>query len=39
MSFKAEHKKLNSTGIEALHFWEANKDMEWKNELPISFYE
>lgn len=31
MSFKAEHKKLNSTGIEALHFWEEHKDTEWKN--------
>lgn len=29
MSFKAEHKILNSTGIEALQFWEVNKDTAW----------
>lgn len=30
MSFKYEHKKLNSTGIEALHFWENNKNESYK---------
>lgn len=31
MSFKAEYKKLNEKGTEALQFWEDNKNVSYEN--------